>query len=243
MFGWNILEHKKTVPNKIEIEKQKNQADQLSFRSHLSRALDLKNINFSSPGVSNEHQFRCANDAFLKNLGLTDFMRRSKQIIVLWSITDLHRLEYWDAGKKEYKNIVFSSGPHSEFGKAYITQVFDPKQKALELAYKIRQWQLIFDDLGFKHFWIDLFNTNDYHGIVDMNHFIFPNDNLLSRMSGSCMEDSHYANHGDDAVLSTRLRTLIDLDLVNPVTGHPTASGHEKISDMILTELRQGNML
>ena len=165
----------------------------------------------------------------------------SENVAVLWSITDLYRTEYWSQKRKQYKNIVFSSEVADDYAKFYINDVFDPRQKQLELAYQIRHWQIIFQHLGIKDYWIDLFNNNDYRGIVDLDRFIFPGSNLLSDMTRTLgldiSDDQHYINHNNSVMSSKRQEILESQGLINPVTHHPTEQGHSMISEMLLAEI------
>lgn len=242
MFGWNINDPTKKLPSDEEIARQAPIADALSFRALISKSMGSVNINHSIPGSSNECQFRLANESFLKIKSFENMLSGSENVAVLWSITDLYRTEYWSSKRNKYKNIVFSSPAADDYAKFYINDVFDPDQKALELAYQIRHWQIIFQKFGIKDYWIDLFNNNNYRDIVDLDRFIFPRSNLFSEMAsavaGSRVNDSeYYVNHTHSTVSSKRQQILIEQGLINPLTCHPTEQGHQMIAGMMLDEI------
>ena len=105
----------------------------------------------------------------------------------------------------------------------------------------IKYWDEYFHSHGIQNFWFDTFNHHDYQ-VDTLTNFIYNNKqprDLLSQMliqQGYAVPDSKY--HLSTWSLDTaRLDALVDLQLVNPLSFHPTQLGHEVLYKMLKNEI------
>jgi hypothetical protein len=132
-----------------------------SFRSLLSKDLDLHNINFSCPGSSNQEQFRLAENFFATNI---DYIKsRYQKIAVVWGITSFLRNEIYHNNLKMRKSFFYND--KSLLSKVIVTQHLDPQHEIELLHRKILFWNKMFDTMEVQNLWFDTFNHHDY-GIV-----------------------------------------------------------------------------
>lgn len=125
-----------------------------SFRGILSKKYNLKNINFSKGGSSNQEQFYRAELYFGSNIFESQLQQYDK-IIVLWGLTSI------------FRNM---KGPASNPGSYFLTDKnykeslihFDEDLELHLLKTKIHFWNRFFKTNGITNFWYDSFNTHNY---------------------------------------------------------------------------------
>jgi len=196
-----------------------------SFRGLLSSELNLENLNFSEGGSSNQKQFRLAREYFTSK----DFEKTNKnEIIVLWCITSTARNELWSNLTEDYNNFKYDVHP-SKLSMILLKETYDHNQEVKTLTENMILWNRFFESYGIKNIWVDTFNTHEY--IKPIPNLLEDGD-LMTQMSDGITSDSyHMSSWVDD---DKRIQYLINKGLINPISLHPTKSGHQKISEIIL---------
>lgn len=225
--------------------------NQLSFRNLLCQRFNMDHVNFAHGGASNQGQFRIAEDYFASN----DFREhRSKydNITVLWGITSVFRTEVYFPDLKIRKSVFYSDG--SDLAKAIMLNHFDQFHEVNLLLKKMHYWNRIFDLLGIRNIWFDTFNHHDYAATIPpgqedaystmqrmFGQDLQPRDLLsLLALRNGIMPDSKSYHLSDWSVkdrqnkhLTQNLKELIQLEVLNPYSNHPTELGHQQIADIL----------
>jgi len=198
------------------------ESERLSFRSLLSKKHDLENVNFSKGGSSNQMQFRKASEYYLgdQQFGQDDF--------VIWGLTSVHRTEYFDPHKKEFVNMFFAQ-PKDSLQKLLTVKMFDEAIETERLFYQIKLFNSFFAMHGVKNYWFNVFNEHKFPGAVD--NLLFEGSSVLSLiLDDKEPNDKYHKSDWEDA--DRKILKAKDSNLVNRISGHPTAETHMKIADL-----------
>lgn len=226
--------------------------DQLSWRGVLAKKIDADNHNLSQGGSSNQRQFRMATEFFSSQ----QFKRLQKsydKIIVLWGITSTARNEVFSLEKKEQYNFFYTENKDN-FSKFFTKYVYDHDNEVRSLKYLMLHWNDFFKAKKVKNFWFDTFNTHDYnkihHGYSQPEDILDDVENLIDadknpRDIAFMLATNHGFKEIDDQfhyssweVDNKKIKFLRDMELVNPISLHPTIRAHEEIADFFLEAIR-----
>ena len=208
-----------------KINNDKTINDEFSFRGILSKKLNLKNLNFSHGSSSNQRQFRFAREYFTSD----EFISSNKdEILVIWCITSTARNEFWSNLNNDYLNFKYDVNP-SKLSMMLLKETYDHDQEVKTLTENILIWNQFFKSYGIQNIWVDTFNTHKYTKHIPN---LLDGGDLMTQMSDGITSDSyHMSSWVDD---DKRIQYLINKGLINPISLHPTKSGHQKISEIIL---------
>lgn len=214
-------------------------ANEHSFRGLLSQRYNLKNLNFSSGGSSNQRQFRLAED-FFSSSKFKEVKKTYDKIIVLWGITSIYRTEVYCVQSKNFINLYYN-GPKT-LSKELLVNHFDHNVEIELLSKKINFWNTFFDSIGVSNLWFDTFNHHDYQDLPFpdrlFNKDSYPRD-LLSQLAiqhGMSVTNNNY-HMSNWEVDSDRITFLVERGILNPYSHHPTKQGHKCIADMLAPAL------
>ena len=209
----------------------------LTFRRRLATDYQCAEYNHAVMGSSNQQQFRLAKEFFSPDQ-VEKLKKQWSAVTVLWGITSTARTEYFDASSNLFKPIY--SGDSISPAKSWIAN-YDHDHEVQQLSVAIKYWDQYFHNHGIQNFWFDTFNHHFYQVDI-LKNFIYNNKrprDLLSQMliqQGHDIPDSNY--HLSDWSLDTgRLDALVDLQLINPISFHPTQLGHEVLYKMLKNEI------
>ncbi len=209
----------------------------LTFRRRLAANYQCAEHNHAVMGSSNQQQFRLAKEFFSPDQ-VEKLKKQFSTITVLWGITSTARSEYFDASSNLFEPIY--SGDSTPPAKSWIAN-YNHEHEVQQLSVAITYWDEYFRNHGMQNFWFDTFNHHNYQVDI-LKNFIYNNKqprDLLSQMliqHGHAVPDSKY--HLSNWSLDTaRLDALVDLQLVNPLSFHPTQLGHEMLYTMLKNEI------
>ena len=192
------------------------------FRRLLCEEHDMENINFSEPASSNQRQFRLASEYFLKEGNI------EKDSVVLWGLTSVYRLEYYDSVRNTFKNTFLSDGEDT-ISKLVAMKMFDEKIETERLFYQIRLFNSFFAQQGVKNYWFNIFNDHKFTGTVD--NLLFDGSSLLSEITNDKQpNDKYHLSNWHDT--DRKIVKALESGMVNPFTKHPTKDTHQKIADL-----------
>ena len=209
----------------------------LTFRRRLAADYGCAEHNHAIMGSSNQQQFRHAKE-FFSPVEIKKLKKQWPAITVLWGITSTARTEYFDASSNLFESIY--SEDSTPQAKSWIAN-YSHEHEVQQLSVAIKYWDEYFYNHGIQNFWFDTFNHHDYQ-VDTLKNFIYnskqPRD-LLSQMliqQDYSVPDLKY--HLSNWSLDTaRLGALVDLQLVNPISFHPTRLGHEVLYKMLKNEI------
>lgn len=238
-------------------------AEKNSFRTLLSKKYNLNNINCSLGGSSNQRQFRLAEECFFNHQitekkyndvkdpswpeftsvdDVPDHIRRElievhkikKPDIVLWAITSVARNEVWNINTNDYENFFYHH--KTDFAKFWLRNIYDYDESVCRLTSQMLLWNNYFKANDIKVIWVDTFNVHNYQ--VNIDGMIRPGD-LLSALLGNneVIDDSYHESIWEND--SERIDQALKLGLVNPISYHPTAKGHQRIADFLSPYLEE----
>lgn len=208
-------------------------ADEYSFRALLARKHGLYNLNFAEGGSSNHRQFRFARELFASPYAM-DLLHSIENVNILWGITSTARMDQWDTTENKYINFMYNDmhdgAGNSLFNKMFVKRTYDHDAEVIRISEYINLWNGFFSHHNFNNLWFDTFNTHDYpYSIANLVH-----DNVMNHMLQANIDenDSYHESiwlKNDDP----RLDTLVDIELLNPHSYHPTKLGHKKIVEIL----------
>ena len=231
--------------NYKDIAWNKTIADEYSFRGIISKSLGLKNYNFSSGGSSNDKQFNIMSEIFSDTKKREHFL--DKKPIVLWGITSTARIFRNNksiALSVTDKNLDTNSDNEEELYSAlYVKLYYDHEQEVANLSNQIELWNIIFDHYDVPVIWFDTFNTHKYprpprnflQGGDLLTQMLNVNKSKIAKMIGKYY---HYSAWVSD---DPRIDEGIKLKLLNPISMHPTKTGHNLISQILLPHIKELN--
>lgn len=209
-----------------------------AWRTLLANKYNLEQHNIAQGGSANQTQFRLAQEYF-------NTVENPKDIIVLWGVTSIYRDELYFNQIKEYKPFIFNfqSKRADDFERKtgfnsmnYYRRHFNEKNEYHQLTQNIKHWQQYFDLRGIRHKWFDTLNqTNTIHN----NAIVFPHKGMPDLMSQMTAEVSGAPIHQDRMhfsnwlVDSSRIQRLIDNNVVNPHSLHPSQEGSKVIANLL----------
>ena len=217
--------------------------DTKSFRGVLSKNFGLDNKNFSMGGSSNQHQFNSAKKYF----GSYDFKKDQEiyeDIIVLHAITSTARNVFFDPVTQQVIHFKYfdnyKSPIYDKFGKFMCKYAYDHNYEVMLLEQEMHFWNIFYESTGIKNIWVDTINHHLYHYTVK-NMIDIENRDLLSQL---CIKNNinkfdnkyHYSdqiNQSHAKIDSNRIKFLINIGLLNPISNHPTEQGHLQIAEFI----------
>lgn len=133
--------------------------DAFSWRALLCRQFDMRNLNLSAGGSSNQKQFRIATE-FFQSAGYQKLRQQFDHIIVLWGITSTARNELWSVEHNDYHNFFLSDS--DVFARWITKHCYDHDAEVFQLRKLMLFWNLFFKSQNIKNFWFDSFNTHNY---------------------------------------------------------------------------------
>ena len=241
-FIWQELLTASKFDDRLINFTSKTTADEHSFRVLISKSLDLNNDNFSAGGSSNDMQFNIMSNIFGDTKKREHFL--DKKPIVLWGITSTARIF------RNNKSIMLSA-EHGNIGstqeklyKALYTELYyDHEQEVANLSNQIELWNIIFDHYNVPVIWFDTFNTHKYpcpprnflQGGDLLTQMLNVNKSKIAKMIGKYY---HYSAWVSD---DPRIDEGIKLKLLNPISMHPTKTGHNLISQILLPHIKELN--
>ena len=199
-----------------------------SFRKHLSRDLGLENLNFSEGGSSNQRQFRYACEYFIRDKNVVP-----EECIVLWGLTSVYRNELYNSKKNIYENF-FCPEEKIHISKFIATSYLNEEVEIEKLYYNIELFNSYFKTLGIKNYWFNIFNDHDFPDNIE--NVLFKGQSLLSLLLEDPSKNDSY-HKSDFKMTDRKIKKAVDLQLVNPVSLHPTKETHIKLSELIYSEL------
>ena len=231
--------------NYKDIAWNKTIADEYSFRGIISKSLGLKNYNFSRGGSSNDKQFNIMSEIFSDTKKREHFL--DKKPIVLWGITSTARIFRNNKSimlSVTDKNLDTNSDNEEELYSAlYVKLYYDHEQEVANLSNQIELWNIIFDHYDVPVIWFDTFNTHKYprpprnflQGGDLLTQMLNVNKSKIAKMIGKYY---HYSAWVSD---DPRIDEGIKLKLLNPISMHPTKTGHNLISQILLPHIKELN--
>jgi hypothetical protein len=207
--------------------------DKLSYRGVLAQEFDLDNISFAVGGSSNQKQFRLAKTFFTDR----DFAEYSN-VVVLWAITSTARNELYSLERNRLVN--FSYHEDLKLARALVRWSFDHTHEVAQLSTDMLFWNDYFVSKNIKNLWLDTFNHHDYPvSIPNLVGNNTANRDMLSQLAltnGMTDMDTNYHlskwNHD-----SNKIPFLTRKGILNPISYHPTALGHQQIAAMLKPSL------
>ena len=209
-----------------------------AWRTLLAKKYNLEHHNLAQGGSANKTQFRLATEYF-------NTVENPEDIIVLWGITSIHRDELFFNNIDKYRAFIFNRHTkrqepwerRSGFNVInHFQRHFNEKNEYYQLTENIKHWQKYFDLRGIRHKWFDTLNpTNTIH----KNAIVFPHEGMPDLMSQMTAEVSGEPCHGDRMhfsnwiVDSSRIQKLLDHNLVNPHSLHPSQEGSIVIANLL----------
>ena len=109
-----------------------------------------------------------------------------------------------------------------------------PEECIEKLYYNIELFNSYFKTLGIKNYWFNIFNDHDFPDNIE--NVLFKGQSLLSLLLEDPSKNDSY-HKSDFKMTDRKIKKAVDLQLVNPVSLHPTKETHIKLSELIYSEL------
>jgi hypothetical protein len=228
--------------------------DDLDFvreKSYVGRVAEFLNINqifmLATPGSNNETQSRLLIEFLQKNRHKFD------RVFVLWGLTSHLRWELYSNNINAPS--MFMLGSKVPAGKEkerqwHLVNHWNEDFELLKLGQKIVLTSSYLKSLNVEHLFFPVFesfNSNNMNLDHIADQYFFKRTELHNDMlSQWCIDNqlthpqnilsNPYAMHDKE-----KLKQLTDLELLNPVHGHPSAKGHKDIADRLITHLNKFN--
>ena len=223
-----------------EIAWEDEPCSKLSFRGLLAEKYGFTNINFSSPGSSNQKQFRLCKEFFISDQGrrLRD---NYENVIVLHGITGTSRNELYSVRQGCLEDFRFNDKQKADLVKLVIDNFYDHNNEVQRLAVEMQFMNIFYKSNNIVNLWFDTFNHHDYgqkiDNLIDLGD---PRDLLsnLACLNGMADPDKKY-HHSFWKKDSNRIEFLVEKGILNPYTHHPNKMGHKAIADIIDQQLIQ----
>ena len=123
-----------------------------------------------------------------------------------------------------------------DLSKIIYTQHFDATVEIETLGDRILFWDRFFQSQDIKNLWFDTFNHHEYPRLSQQRFGAdqSPRDllSLLAIQQGFCDFDDAY-HKSCWRVDSDRVAFLVDKEILNPYSSHPTREGHERIANLL----------
>ena len=198
------------------------------FRNLLSTQLGLENLNHSVGESSNQKQFRLALDTFF---GKNKIVLQSEDI-VLWGITSVYRTELWNENEKKWQDISIPS--RSTIAKILAVNYHNEGEELKVLENQIHLWNSYFQSQNVKNYWFNIFN--DHKWDQKISNFLFEGSSLLSCLIDDYSQNDKY-HRSDWNDTDRKIKRAREMNLVNPLSGHPNKLAHKRLADLIGNKL------
>lgn len=152
--------------------------DKFSWRGLICEKYNIKNLNFSYPGSSNQRQFRYARE-FFPSIQFLNLKKQYDRIIVLWGITSTARNEVYHVDDNIIKDIFYHQD--SDIAKFLLLHCYSHKYEVSQLRQQMIFWEHYFSLLGIENYWFDTLNTHNYKDISDRFDNNFPDSEWYHR--------------------------------------------------------------
>ena len=196
------------------------------FRQLIAENHNIENVNMSEGGSSNQRQFRLAEQYFL------DDNKGRDSDVVLWGLTSVYRIEYFDINSGQYINTHVPGD--NAVSKVLAGQCWDEKEQTKDLSRKIQMWNVYFSAKGIRNFWIDLFSDHKFDKHIP--NLLFQGKSLLSVLTGD-MDENDRPHRSDWLDTDRKIKSAVEKGIANPFTGHPTKQAHQIIARMIMEQI------
>jgi hypothetical protein len=212
-----------------------------SFRGILANEYGLDTFNLAHGQSSNQRQLRLIKKFFISAKGL-QARNDYDSIIVLHGITSTARNEMYINELKQLTNFKYDNPEFIKWSTPIIEHFYDHDNEVALLADEMNFMNLFYNAAGIKNIWFDTFNHHNYP--IKINNLLEPGHmyrDLMSSMASSLgftdfEQDYHKSSWVTD---SNRIQFLLDKNLVNPISLHPTKQGHIEIAKIISKQLNQ----
>lgn len=168
------------------------------------------------------------------------FKNDQRPKFVLWFITSTARVEFFDTNNHNYVNDFLTWANHP-VTKMLAANCYDHDHEIEKLAQIMNLWNAYFELNGIQNLWIDTFNHHDYP--IKIKNYIKLNDHASDIMSAMCVKlgydtfkKSEFHNSGWSAD-NTRSEFLVNQNMLNNQTIHPTIKGHQLIADILIPKI------
>ncbi|MBP01066.1 MAG: hypothetical protein CMG34_07620 [Candidatus Marinimicrobia bacterium] len=238
--GWTLGDgsfYKTGMPQLVYNKLKESTEYKDSWRNIVADSLKVKNINFASTNSSNQKQFSLAKNFFISKK-FRDLY--SKDMIVVWGISTLHRDFKWCSDSKKYEDIVFTDQYKEESNKDRIGYglkkwCYNDSIAIKELEIEILHWNQYFKALGIKNYWFDTFNSKNYN-IKPSNFFDITSRNrdLLSLL---CIQQAVNNSDSYGVWSDDRFEYGVRNKFLTPYQYYPKKESHKKIAEYIIGKI------
>lgn len=217
----------------MQIAWDKKICDRWSYRGEISTSLHLDNLNFAAGGNSNQIQFYYAKKYFGSDQFLRD-QKTYKKIIVLHAITSTARNFFFDLEIGSIRHVGY--GEQNKFAEFMVKHSYDPNFEIEQLEIEMNFWNRFYKSTGINHLWVDTFNHHNYNSSI--NNFLSGSTNrdLMSQLcviNNVSLVDTNSYHRSAWKVDDPRVSALINCNVLNPISKHPTQQGHQQIAKII----------
>lgn len=212
-----------------------------SFRGILADKYNFDTHNLSHGQSSNQRQFRGIKKFFTSAKGrqaLNDY----ESIIVLHGITSTARNEMFINNFNKLINFKYDDPKFETWVEPIITHFYNHDNEVALLADEMNFMNLFYSANGIKNIWFDTFNHHNYPVKIDnlLETGCMYRDLMSSMAHSRGFTDFEQDYHKSSWVIdSKRVSFLLENNLVNPYSFHPTKQGHEEIAKIISKQLDQ----
>ena len=229
-----------------------------SFRGILADRLQIKNINYSRGGASNDRNFRLLSEILGDKEAKKSFLKSNP--IVLFGITSTARIER--KYKQEHRDTFLNNNLSTlyfvddgyEFNTEDVPLFWNDKEtlyqalhlklhyshpnEVKKLYHNMNLYNEIFDKFDVPVLWYDSVNTLEYPNKID--NFFGGQDLMTALLDYKKIKFRktkkwyHFSDWLDD---DPRITLGINNNLLNPYSMHPTEEGHEIIAQLFYPAL------
>lgn len=206
-----------------------------SYRGILCDTLGLDNLNFSGGRQSNQSQFFHAKQYFGSDKFLID-QQKYKQIFVLHATTSTARNFFFDIETNMIRHVKYNDG--CKFSEFMLKHSYDHEFEVNQLETEMCMWNTFYKAVDVKNIWVDTFNHHKYSANIDnLLASTSQHRDLLSQLciiNNKSFPSNNNSYHKSNWVIDDdRVAALVDCDILNPISCHPTKQGHQQIANII----------
>lgn len=212
-----------------------------SFRGILANKYELDTFNIAHGQSSNQRQFRLIKKFFTSVKGLQS-LDNYESIVVLHGITSTARNEIFINELDQLTNFKYDDPKFEKWTKPIIGHFYNHDNEVALLADEMNFMNLFYSAKGIKNIWFDTFNHHNYPIKIDnlLETGCMYRDLMSSMAHSRGFTDFEQDYHKSSWVMdSNRVAFLLENNLVNPYSFHPTKQGHEEIAKIISKQLDQ----
>jgi len=245
---------------KMTLDEYKQQArveaicDKKSFRGILADRLQIKNINYSRGGASNDRNFRLLGEILGDKEARKSFLKSNP--MVLFGITSTARIErkynqkHRDITLKQKLSTLYFVDNDYEFNiedaplfwndketlyqALHLKLYYSHPDEVKKLYHDMNLYNELFAKFNVPVLWYDTFNTHEYPNKID--NFFNGQDLLTALLDYKKIKFRktkkwyHFSDWLDD---DPRITLGIKNNLLNPYSMHPTEEGHEIFAQLL----------